>query len=168
VQSNRTWVDFLPGVAIVALIVGIAGVLGPAMQSSGSGDPSVRAGRELEAIACAFSEYREQIGAWPTTGRSDQCAPAVFSAYLSGFSCLVERPETGRRWGGPYLDMQAAVDPWGRGYQIHRYPAHSTLGGSHGTIVAVSLGPNGLLDTPDAGLAVGKPSNDDLVVIINR
>ena len=169
----------MPGAAIVALIVGVAGVLGPAMQPSGSDDPSARAGRELEAIAGAFQSYHEKIGTWPTTGKSDRCAPAVFSAYLSGFDCLVEKPDHGRRWGGPYLrtdppssgshpDMASTVDPWGRGYQIHRFPAHSSLGGFRGTIVAVSLGPDGVLDTPAAGLAVGKPSNDDLVMVINR
>ena len=68
-QSNRLWVDTLPGVAFVALIVGIAGVLGPAMQPSGPDDPSVRAGKELEAIARAFHAYHEQIGIWPSTGR---------------------------------------------------------------------------------------------------
>lgn len=165
-QSNRIWVDTLPGAAIVALIVGVAGVLGPAMQPSGSDDPSARAGKELEAIAGAFQAYHEHIGTWPTTGKSDHCAPAVFSAYLSGFDGLEEKPETCRGWGGPYL--QTEVDPWGRGYQIHRFPAHSPLGGVRGSIVAVSLGPDGVLDTPAAGLAVGKPSNDDLVKVINR
>ncbi|MFH1999286.1 MAG: hypothetical protein ABIK28_06375 [Planctomycetota bacterium] len=166
-----------PGLIVLFFIIGIAGVIGPSLERTPMVDPHAVANAQLKAIAEAFIDYNDELGEWPSLGAADRFMPAMHSAYITGFSCLRERPAAARIWRGPYLrpartpskaEQDPCVDPWMHGYQIYRFPAHSTLGGDQGAICAVSLGPNGVLDTLPEGIASGFATGDDLIRIINR
>lgn len=176
-RHNKIVAGMLPALIILFFILGLAGVVGPSLERTVTTDPSALAQDQLDAIATAFQEYHDELGEWPSVGDSDRFMQAMHSAYVTGFSCLRKRPETAQYWRGPYLrpvqsqfnrDQDPCVDPWDRGFRIYRFPEHSPLGGRLGRICAVSLGPNGTLDTPPAGIASGFASGDDLVRLIFR
>ena len=66
-----------------------------------------------------------------------------------------------RGWRGPYVQSGISPDPWGRRYAIN-VGSHTTRGA---TLVVLSAGPNGIVETPfvRAGLAAG---GDDIVAVI--
>jgi hypothetical protein len=162
---------------VLALVAGVAGVLSPALESSGRDAFQEESKTQLQAIAKAFREFRRDMGVWPSTGLTERGAPGVHCAYLTGYRCLFDDMDHVEEWRGPYLvhlssgskltlEEGAALDPWGHSYQIYRFPAHTALGGERGVISAVSLGPNGTVDTSFAGIAKGQPAGDDLVKVV--
>ena len=73
-----------------------------------------------------------------------------------------------RPWKGPYLDHVPALDPWGRSYLVNIGNADPSAEGfsTQKWVIAISAGPNGILDT--AGDALGKAdpqvAGDDAIV----
>ncbi len=71
-----------------------------------------------------------------------------------------------RAWKGPYLDRIPNLDPWGRSYVVNIANADPDAEGtSQKWVIAVSAGPDGILDTAadTAGTANPQTAGDDLV-----
>jgi len=177
IRHPKKLAGVLPGLIVLLFILGLAGVIGPSLERTVKLEPNTIAEDQLDAIAAAFIDYCDELGEWPSVGEADRYMQAMHCAYITGFSCLRERPDSAQFWRGPYLrpsrtqfmaEQNPCVDPWMRGYRIYRFPANSPLGGENGTICAVSIGPNGNLDTPSAGIASGFASGDDLIRVISR
>ena len=67
------------------------------------------------------------------------------------------------RWRGPYMD-KVSPDPWGHRYAVNIGVAERP--GGH-TIVVVSAGPNGVVETPFETVGVGT-IGDDILGIVGR
>jgi hypothetical protein len=162
---------------VLVLVVGVAGVLSPALLGPEADASQQKSKTQLQAIAKAFCDFKKDMGVWPSTGLTERGAPGVHCAYLGGYKCLFDEMSHIQEWHGPYLqssspssdlthEQESALDPWGHSYKIYRFPAHTALGGEHGVISAVSGGPNGTIDTPFAGIARGQARGDDLVIVV--
>jgi hypothetical protein len=128
---------------------------------------------ELESIARAFREYKDDVGVWPR--HSCQSPSAFSSGYLAGYACLFENSFHESDWDGPYIcppypkdatfDLSGpgkgadSLDPWGECYMVYRF-----RGGRF--ISIVSGGPNCTIDTDLDGIFAGKPANDDLITVL--
>lgn len=71
-----------------------------------------------------------------------------------------------RAWRGPYLERIPALDPWGRSYLVNignADPVSET--GSQKWVVAISAGPDGILQTLSNAVVTSNPqvSGDDVV-----
>ncbi|MBU0753668.1 MAG: type II secretion system protein GspG [Planctomycetes bacterium] len=171
--------DATPFLVVLVLIVCIAGVLGPAFQQPKEISAQEEAERAIQAIATAFHRFHDDIGRWPAPCQGMAGLPAVSCSYLSGYRCLVDVSNAPKGWQGPYLqttppstnrhyEQASSLDPWGNSFEVFWYPANSALGGPRGTIAVLSAGPDGMVDTPLAVLAIGESAGDDLVKIISR
>lgn len=65
------------------------------------------------------------------------------------------------RWRGPYVSGGIGPDPWGNRYAIN--VAHWSRGSA--SLVVLSAGPNGLIETPFAGEATARGGDDVIAVI---
>lgn len=144
-----------PHLVVLLLVVCAAGVVLPAWPGAPLDGPQQRAKGELKRIAHAFRAYEQEHGVWPHPGREHLKPSATVSAFLGGFIGLFNDGDS-----PGLLGKDSAVDPWGFGYQVYWFPIKQTIS-------LVSVGPNGMLDTSLQCLASGRPSSDDLVLIIN-
>jgi general secretion pathway protein G len=118
---------------VVMVIIGLlASYVAPRYFSQIGKSEAGVAKAQLDAFDKALSQYRLDMGRYPTTEQ--------------GLVALVKRPSEESRWNGPYLSKNIPPDPWGRPY-IYRSP------GEHGEYDLFSLGrdgqPGGTADSAD-------------------
>ncbi len=91
-------------VLVVMVIIGLlAGYVAPRYFGQlGKSEVKV-AQAQISAFEKALDTYRLEIGHYPTTEQ--------------GLAALVARPENVPKWGGPYLQKDVPLDPWGKPYQ---------------------------------------------------
>lgn len=91
-------------VLVVMVIIGLlAGYVAPRYFGQ-LGKSEVKAAQaQISAFEKALDTYRLEIGHYPTTEQ--------------GLAALVARPENVPKWGGPYLQKDVPLDPWGKPYQ---------------------------------------------------
>lgn len=91
-------------VLVVMVIIGLlAGYVAPRYFGQlGKSEVKV-AQAQISAFEKALDTYRLEIGHYPTTEQ--------------GLAALVARPENVPKWGGPYLQKDVPLDPWGKSYQ---------------------------------------------------
>lgn len=93
---------------VVLVIIGLlAGYVGPRYFSQIGKSETKVAKAQIEAFDKALSQYRIDIGHYPSTEQ--------------GLNALVTKPPSEPKWGGPYLTKSVPLDPWGKPY-IYRYP----------------------------------------------
>lgn len=93
---------------VVLVIIGLlAGYVGPRYFSQIGKSESKIAKAQIEAFDKALSQYRIDIGRYPTTEQ--------------GLNALVTKPANEAKWDGPYLSKNVPMDPWGKSY-LYRYP----------------------------------------------
>jgi general secretion pathway protein G len=116
-QRGFTLIELLVVLGIVALL---AGLVAPRVVQYLGGARSKAAEVQIRGIVQALELYRLDVGRYPTASE--------------GLGALVRPPTTGARWGGPYLDREAALlDPWGVPYG-YRLP------GRRATVEVFTLG----------------------------
>ena len=105
-QAGFTLVEMLVVLAIIGLVVGLAG---PRVINYLS-DSKVKAAQiQMESLANSLELFFLDTGRYPTTAEN--------------LTALVVRPSSVAAWNGPYLKSSAPPkDPWGRSY-IYRSPA---------------------------------------------
>ena len=108
---------------VVMVIIGLlASYVAPRYFSQIGKSEAGVAKAQLDAFDKALSQYRLDMGRYPTTEQ--------------GLAALVKRPVNEPRWNGPYLAKDVPPDPWGRPY-VYRSP------GEHGEYDLYTLGRDG-------------------------
>lgn len=93
---------------VVLVIIGLlAGYVGPRYFSQIGKSESKIAKAQIEAFDKALSQYRIDVGRYPTTEQ--------------GLNALMTKPANESKWDGPYLSKNVPMDPWGKPY-LYRYP----------------------------------------------
>lgn len=93
---------------VVMVIIGLlASYVGPRFfdQIGKSEAKTTRA--QLDALSKALDTYRLDVGRYPTTEQ--------------GLKALNAAPQGEARWGGPYLQKEVPLDPWGNAY-VYKAP----------------------------------------------
>lgn len=119
-NSGFTLIEIL----VVILIVGLlASVVGPNLIGKLGGAKTKTAKLQVEELSAALDLYYLELDSYPATAQ--------------GLRALIQAPEGGEAWNGPYLKKQRIpLDPWGREYQ-YRSP------GQHGAFDLWSWGADG-------------------------
>lgn len=124
-EAGYSLMEILIGLAIIALLIGVAGPRVFALFERGK---SKVAEIQIEQLQASLDLFRLDMGRYPTTEE--------------GLDALLDRPAAGaERWSGPYLDKASGVvDPWdapyayaGSGateYELQSYGADGAPGGS--------------------------------------
>jgi general secretion pathway protein G len=120
---------------VVMVIIGLlASYVGPRYFSQVSKSEVQVARAQMVAFEQALDQYRLDVGHYPITAQ--------------GLTVLESRPESEKRWNGPYLKKKLPLDPWGNAY-AYRNP------GEHGDYDILSYGNDGRLggegDAADIG-----------------
>lgn len=119
-QQGFTLLELLVVLGIIAML---AGVVAPQLMKHMGGAKSKTAKVQIEDLAAALDMYKLDVGSYPSTEE--------------GLSALIEKPEDGKRWNGPYLrKKKVPQDPWNVDY-------HYTFPGQHGRFDLFSLGADG-------------------------
>lgn len=168
-------------VAAVAILVLLAGVLVPAVGSQMQKSRVARAKADMTTIAQSFNSYFVDTGVWPSNATFSQSANVQDN--FVGFPCLYNNSHAHSGWAGPYLSdgvrisatvMNVATtnpvqgglrDPWGNVYRVI-YVAKTA--NNRGALFLFSGGPNGVIDTANNNLAIGRATSDDITVLVTR
>jgi general secretion pathway protein G len=168
-------------VAVVSLL---AGILIPVVSSQTDDARRARAWAEMEVIAKAFAQFRADTKAWPGPGAPMPAASLTTTDVdLTTFRSFYTNPSGLAGWKGPYLDRGAAesgvlqvaipatatsagsgfLDPWGQPYRVFTFaPCAANLG----SVMIVSRGPDGVVNSSANDVHAGKPAGDDLVKVV--
>ncbi|WP_340107464.1 type II secretion system major pseudopilin GspG [Pikeienuella sp. HZG-20] len=101
-EAGYSLMEILIGLAIIALLVGVAGPRVFALFERGKEKVAVI---QMEQIQAGLDLYRLDMRRYPSTEE--------------GLPALMSRPAVGaERWSGPYLDKASGlIDPWGAPYR---------------------------------------------------
>jgi hypothetical protein len=173
-----------PFLGVLVIMLAVSGILLPERTTPTGPDPVERADREVDRIVTAFHQYCDDLDAWPVPGKGETKAPPVYHADVRDYACLFEHPADSKNWRGPYLAPSPKsgeessftyagssardfyVDPWGHGYKVHGFPPSPESNIISERVVVICSGPNGVLDTPPAGIVHCRPVGDDSIRII--
>jgi general secretion pathway protein G len=100
-----TLIEMLVVVTIIALF---AGVVGLRMWKQADKARTTAARTQINTFMGALNTYKMDTGVFPTQEQ--------------GLQALRTLPSGVNNWGGPYLERELPVDPWGRPYVYH-YPS---------------------------------------------
>lgn len=159
-------------VIILAIIVGLAGVVIPIVSQEVQDSKKSSAIADLNRVATALNQYIKDTLYFPTGNmgstkyhflHTDGDLPAE-NVFASGESCHVDRflassEYGGARWKGPYLNS-VSCDPWGGAYIVNVQGFFNP--GERAMVL--SAGPDRLLATPPTALS---PEGDDLMLLID-
>jgi len=109
-RMNRSWQGgfTLLELLVVMVIIGLlAAYVGPRYFSQLGKSEQKTARAQIEAFGRALDTYRLEVGHYPSTEQ--------------GLAALMTAPPAESKWGGPYLQKQVPMDPWGRPY-VYREP----------------------------------------------
>jgi len=118
--AGFTLLELLVVVAIIGLL---AAYVGPRYFSQLGKSETTVAKAQIEAFGKALDQYRLDVGRYPTTEQ--------------GLAVLFSKPESEKKWNGPYLNKEVPADPWGAPYR-YRSP------GPKGEYEILSYGKDGL------------------------
>ncbi len=119
-EDGFTLVEML---VVLGIIVLLAAMIAPQVIRYLGAARSQTASVQIKNIESALELYFLDNGHYPTDNE--------------GLKALVEAPQSGPSWHGPYLKQASAItDPWGRPY-IYKQP------GDHGNFDLSSLGRDG-------------------------
>ncbi len=119
-QKGFTLLELLVVLGIIALL---AGIVGPQVMKHMGASKTKAARVQVEDLSAALDMYKLDVGRYPTTEQ--------------GLSALVEKPDDGKRWNGPYLrKSKVPQDPWMEAY-------HYSSPGEHGKFDLYSFGADG-------------------------
>jgi len=123
-SKNRTSFGFtLLELLVVMVVIGLLASYVAPRYFSQIGKSEVRTAQaQIEAFGKALDAYRLDVGSYPSTEQ--------------GLAALNAKPEGATRWGGPYLQKAAPMDPWGQ-------PFHYKAPGEHGDYDLFSYGKDG-------------------------
>ncbi|AHE98555.1 type II secretion system major pseudopilin GspG [Thioalkalivibrio paradoxus] len=108
---------------VLAILVLLAGLVGPQVLNQLGGAKSKTARIQIEDLVQAVEMFKLDVGRFPSNAE--------------GLPALVVEPAGVQSWNGPYLRRrQVPQDPWGNDY-LYRNP------GEHGDIDIYSLGADG-------------------------
>lgn len=108
---------------VVMVIIGLlAAYVGPRYFSQ-IGKSEIKVARaQMVAFEQALDQYRLDVGHYPSTEQ--------------GLNVLETKPESEKRWDGPYLKKKLPLDPWGNAY-LYKFP------GEHGDFDIYCYGNDG-------------------------
>jgi general secretion pathway protein G len=110
--GNEQGFTLLELLVVIGIIAMLAGVVGPEVMKHMGGAKSKTAKVQVEDLAAALDMYKLDVGSHPSTEQ--------------GLAALIEKPENGKRWNGPYLrKKRIPQDPWNNDYNY-------TSPGEHG------------------------------------
>lgn len=161
----------LDAVVVLALMIGIAGVVVPLLTAELHDSRITRAVDDTSRIAGAYANAMRDLACAPGEDVKDHPATALLTSgtkpdglplgrQLVLSEILGRAPQmqsNAQRWKGPYLG-EVGSDPWGRGYVV-LVPAS----GSEGHIWALSGGRDGIVQTSESDDAL---RGDDIGVCI--
>lgn len=108
---------------VMAILVLLAGVVGPRVLNYLGSSKSKAAKVQIEALATSLELFHIDVGRYPSTSE--------------GLRALVAKPASAAVWNGPYLKKsEVPVDPWGRDF-VYAAP------GKRGPFDLSSLGADG-------------------------
>lgn len=170
--KGTTGFSMIEMVIIIAIIVGLAGVVVPIVSQEVKDSKKARAVADINRIATALNQYIKDTLTFPTGKRGSTTLHYLYTdgklpennPYASGegkhIHALLEKDEfSAKGWKGPYLQSVAA-DPWENAYMINVQGFYDPKE----RVMIISSGPDGRFDTsPDAAT----PQNDDLMLLID-
>jgi hypothetical protein len=163
----------LQGLGSLALLVGLAGVVGPGVVDEVEHLRQQNALQDMQVIVEGLRDYSQDTLTYPTgiEGRTDVgwlYGPGELPSGVpfSGLGqsrpladALLNPAMGGARWRGPYLE-DVPSDPWERAYLV----SVSGLVDGRTPALVLSAGPNGVCDTPANSL---QPEGDDILLPLN-
>jgi type II secretory pathway pseudopilin PulG len=178
---------------VLATLSVLGAAVAPAMNDYLAEARVVRARQDVHTIASALLRFTGDVGgqatkpgAWatfevlagagtvPSVGKGDRAwlasGPAQVGSLADqmvlntpGYTMLPASQMTSPRgWHGPYLEAGVSADPWGHRYAVN---VRALDAGQHASVIVLSAGPDGLVDTPFLSLA-GVPGGDDLAALV--
>lgn len=103
-KSQEKGFTLLELLVVLGIIAMLAGVVGPQVMKHLGGAKSKTAKVQVEDLAAALDMYKLDVGSYPSTEQ--------------GIVALIEKPESAKRWNGPYLrKKKIPLDPWNFDYQ---------------------------------------------------
>lgn len=159
-------------VLVIAVIIGLAGVVIPFVSDEDSVSRIDQAKEDLNGLAAAIDLYINDTLFYPT---GIQGATTYHFLYTNGIlpekNLMASGPGIpindilntgefgGDRWSGPYL-KEIAADPWGNAYIINVQGFYNRSE----KMMIISAGPNSRIDTP---VTSSMPELDDVMLIID-
>jgi general secretion pathway protein G len=159
-------------VIILAIIVGLAGVVVPIVSQEVKDSQKARAIADINRIATGVNQYIKDTLFYPTGNQGSTTFHYLYSEgnipqnnifatgegrHLDEF--LGSKNLGGARWKGPYL-QSTPIDPWGNAYIINVEgffnPAERAM--------ILSAGPDGVVNTTPRSVS---PAGDDLMLLID-
>jgi general secretion pathway protein G len=107
-EAGVTLIEMLVVVTIIALF---AALVGPQLWKQADKAKITTARVQINNFKTALGQYKLDTGTFPTTEQ--------------GLQALRAAPGNVPQWGGPYLQMEIPLDPWGHPF-VYKYP------GDHG------------------------------------
>jgi general secretion pathway protein G len=107
-QRGVTLIEMLVVVVIIGLFVGLVGVN---MFKKADDAKVVAARSQISSFMQGLGLYKLDVGTYPPTE--------------VGLHALRVKPDSVTQWGGPYLQQEIPLDPWGTPY-LYKFP------GEHG------------------------------------
>jgi general secretion pathway protein G len=119
-QRGITLIEMLVVVVIIGLFVSMVGLN---MFNQADKAKVTKAKADIATFMNALGLYKLEVGTYPSTEQ--------------GLQALRVKPEGAAQWGGPYIQKDVPLDPWGHPY-LYKYP------GDHGEDPDIlSLGADG-------------------------
>jgi general secretion pathway protein G len=115
-MSGFTLLELLVVMVIIGLL---AAYVGPKYFSQIGKSEIKTAMAQMDALGKALDQYRLDAGHYPSSEM--------------GLAALFTRPSNEPKWGGPYLQKNVPLDPWGKPY-VYKQP------GEHGEYDLLSYG----------------------------
>ncbi len=171
-RPGKKGFSFILLVIVIAVIVGVAGVVIPVVTEEASLSQIDQAKEDMHRLAAAINRYVKDTLFYPT---GVQGATTYHFLYTEGIlpvnNLLASGPGMpigeilntgafgGSRWSGPYLE-EIPVDPWGNAYIVNVQGFFYK-----GEVTAIySAGPNSRIDTPITSSA---PALDDILLLLD-
>ena len=180
-RAGFSLIEIVVAISILSILAAImvpvvSGILDDAKVANAKSD--------LDTLKKAYLQFYADTGQWPGNDNNDWNKNNMSDTLDSDNYPLYADTLSLPGWDGPYLERGAGgadgtnmaftnaandeglLDPWGYRYRVKGFAAAAQAGMPAGGMVVYSRGPDNATDTSDADLALGKETDDDIVLIV--